>query len=198
MSEAVKGLKDAETLLTRYEEEPGHVRHVALLAGQLFESLGDWHQRGPEAGHYLHLAALLHDIGWSQSPTGEGHHKHSAKLIEKHAWEGLDEDEVRLVAQTARYHRKSLPADKHDGYRGLSSKQQRLVCELAGILRVADALDRTHAQVVSGVSCRVREDRIELTVRSRAAWVNERLMVAKKCDLLEIASGRKVVVGGVE
>jgi exopolyphosphatase / guanosine-5'-triphosphate,3'-diphosphate pyrophosphatase len=190
-----KALAEAESLLSRYEEEPEHVRHVALLSGQLFESLRHWHGRDAEARCYLHLAALLHDIGWSQSPTGRGHHKWSAKLIEQHPWKHLPPEAVPVVAQTARYHRKALPCDEHGSFRRLSAKQQRMVCELGAILRVADALDRSHAQVVREVAARVSTERIELLIAASGAWFNERVMVSRKCDLLEVASGRKVVFG---
>ncbi len=197
MTVLTKGLVDAEALLTRYEEEPHHVRHVALLAGQLFDALQPWHQLGPEEGQLLHLAALLHDIGWSQTPGGEGHHKWSAKLIAVHGWKDLSDDEIRIIAQIARYHRKSIPSDKHEEFHMLSKKDRDLVCQLAGILRVADALDRTHTQIVRHVSANVKPAVIELLVEARGLWLPERQAVLKKCDLLEIASGRKVRIGEV-
>lgn len=188
----IRGLAEAEALLQRYEQEPIHVRQVARLAGQLFTGLASWHGRDQLAGHYLHLAALLHDIGWSQSPDGSGHHKHSARLILSHSWSELAPEEVSIVATTARYHRKALPSEKHAGYHALSPAQRQLVCELAGILRVADALDRTHAQVVDSVAVQIKDETIELQVESRGSCLEERRMVMRKCDLLEIASQRKV------
>lgn len=188
----MKGLTDAEALLKRYEQEVIHVRQVARLASQLFAGLHPWHNHEPRIGEYLHLAALLHDIGWSQSPDGSGHHKHSARLIASHSWQELGADEVQLIAQTARYHRKSIPSEKHKAYHALPPQQQQLVCELGGILRVADALDRTHTQVIEAVSVRVKSSVIELSVQGRGSWLEERRMVTRKCDLLEIASQRKV------
>lgn len=187
-----KGLTDAEALLKRYEQEPIHVRHVAKLAGQLFASLQPWHQRDAAAATHLHLAALLHDIGWSQSPDGSGHHKQSARIILAHSWQELPPADVPLIAQIARYHRKSLPCEKHKAYHVLSAEQQQLVCELGGILRVADALDRTHTQRVQTVTATVKPNALELSIRSLGPWTEERRMVLKKCDLLEIASQRKV------
>lgn len=192
--DTIKGLSEAAALLNRYEQEPNHVRHVATLAGQLFESLRDWHQLASRHGELLHLAALLHDIGWSQSPTGQGHHKFSAKLIEARDWKELSPAEVHIVAQTARYHRRSLPSDEHPGYDALPIADQKLVCTLAGILRVADALDRSHTQVVESVSARVSPSKIELHVSSRGPWSNELRAASKKCDLLEITSNRKVTL----
>ena len=93
-------LLEAAILLERYEEEPGHTRHVADLADQLFSGLKNWHGRNSKDKTLLRVAALLHDIGWSQSPTGQKHHKFSAQLILEYDWKSLSTDEVDVVAQT--------------------------------------------------------------------------------------------------
>jgi exopolyphosphatase/guanosine-5'-triphosphate,3'-diphosphate pyrophosphatase len=188
-----ESLREAAELFERYEKEPEHPRHVAILAGQLFDSLGNALGRGDEEKHILHLAALLHDIGWFYSPTGDGHHKESAKMIARHPWKSLTPGQVALVAQVARYHRKALPDDeKHEPYRALEEASRNRVRELAGILRVADALDRTHRQIVRQVEARTLPDAILLRVEAAGAWSAEREQVLKKCDLLEIATGRKI------
>jgi exopolyphosphatase/guanosine-5'-triphosphate,3'-diphosphate pyrophosphatase len=59
---------------------------------------------------------------------------------------------VELIAQVARYHRKSVPKAKHEPFAALTSVDQRLVRTLAGLLRVAIALDRTHDKLVTGLT----------------------------------------------
>ncbi len=66
---------------------------------------------------------------------------------------GFTDHEVELIAQIARYHRKSDPKPSHVAFDHLRADDQRTVCTLAGILRVAAALDRTYAGVVRSVSC---------------------------------------------
>ena len=92
--EPFPALAEAEALLEKYEEEPSHVRHVARLADDLFLALSAWHRRGLAERRWLRLGALLHDIGWSQTPTGRGHHKESARLIGEHAWKNLPAAEI--------------------------------------------------------------------------------------------------------
>jgi exopolyphosphatase/guanosine-5'-triphosphate,3'-diphosphate pyrophosphatase len=191
-------LQDVEVLLRKYETEPEHVRHVARLALHLFDSLAAWHGRGEKERVWLEAASLLHDIGWSQAPDGGGHHKESARLIEKYAWRSLDRREARLVAQVARYHRKSLPAAHHRRYQEMESEDRQRVHELGGILRIADAFDRTHRQVVKGVRAEVTAEFFCLSVEASEAWNAEREMVKRKQDLLEVAAGRKVVFAGEE
>jgi exopolyphosphatase/guanosine-5'-triphosphate,3'-diphosphate pyrophosphatase len=186
---------EAEDLLARYETEPSHTRHVAALAAQLFQGLQPLHKRDEDfEGRLLHLAGLLHDVGWSQTSTGEGHHKFSAQLIAAHPWRGLDAREVALVAQIARYHRKSLPKTEHTDYVALEFSDRQRVDELGGILRVADALDRKHLLLVGSVETEITEQAITLWVRSTGPWEEEREMVRKKKDLLERALRREVLV----
>ncbi len=193
-------LAEAEALLERYEEEPEHVRQVAALADRLFADLAAWHRRDEGDRRLLRIAALLHDIGWSQVPTGKGHHKESARLIRAHAWKHLSSAEAALVAQIARYHRKALPGPDHAEYQALSVAGRKTVDLLAGLLRVADALDRTHTARVAEVRAQIGPGELVLFVTPApgADWSAERRTAAKKKDLLERCAAREVVVADEE
>jgi exopolyphosphatase/guanosine-5'-triphosphate,3'-diphosphate pyrophosphatase len=103
----------------------------------------------------LEGAAILHDIGYLINYAA--HHKHSYHLIVHADLPGLTTREVAVVANVARYHRLSEPKRDHPGYAKLSREDRRLVRALAGILRVADGLDRTHTQSVRAVDLRVED-----------------------------------------
>src|SRR5271155_115647 len=169
-------LKESLALRARYDEEPGHSDHVALLALQLFDGLRPWHDLGPRARELLHSAALLHDIGWSQTPDGKGHHKWSARLIQEQAWKNLTADEVTLVAQVARYHRKAPPEAEHAEFHALKASAQKIVMILGGVLRIADALDRTHTARIARIDVAIAKDAITLHVQPDGNWNAERAM----------------------
>jgi len=59
-----------------------------------------------------------------------------------------------MTALIARYHRKSLPKKKHDEFARLDAKDQLLVCQLGGILRLSDGLDRRRSGLVEVVALR--------------------------------------------
>lgn len=187
-------LSETLELRHRYDEEPSHSDHVTKLALLLFNDLQSWHGLGPRERDLLHAAALLHDIGWSQSADGAGHHKASAHLIEHYPWKNLAKDEISIVAQTARYHRKSLPKSSHPGFQALPKPAQKLVRVLAGILRVADALDRTHSAAIPHLTARVEEEALVITVQPLRVWNAERAMAEEKADLLELTAERSVRV----
>ena len=120
-----------------------HVQQVARLAGRLFDITAPVHNLGEREREWLEYAALLHDIG--HSIHFERHHKHSHYLITTADLDGFDPREIEIIAEVARYHRGAPPRSKHLSLAALRSWQQRTVEKLAALLRVANALDRTHA-----------------------------------------------------
>lgn len=176
----------------RYDEEPGHSDQVTMLALQIFDGLRKWHGLGERPRELLHGAALLHDIGWSQTPDGKGHHKWSARLIQDHAWKSLKPDEVSVVAQIARYHRKAPPQPDHAEFQALPSSAQKQVMILGGILRIADALDRTHAGKIERIDASFTPDAILIKVKPTGIWDAERVMFEMKSDMLQLAAERPV------
>jgi exopolyphosphatase/guanosine-5'-triphosphate,3'-diphosphate pyrophosphatase len=185
-------VEESLSLRARYDEEPSHSDQVAKLALQIFDGLRSWSGLNERPRELLHSAALLHDIGWSQTPDGKGHHKWSAKLIQEHSWKSLKRDEIRVVAQIARYHRKTVPLAEHTDFHALSVVAQKQVMILGGILRLADALDRTHTARIESLAVIVSDQEILVRVRPIGSWDAERAMFETKSDMLAHAAKRAV------
>jgi exopolyphosphatase/guanosine-5'-triphosphate,3'-diphosphate pyrophosphatase len=185
--------QESLALRARYDEEPSHSDHVAALAAQIFDGLRPWHNLGPRSRELLHSAALLHDIGWSRTPDGKGHHKWSARLIQEYSWKNLTPEEVPLVAQIARYHRKAPPQPDHAEFHALKAAAQKSVLILGGILRIADALDRTHAGKVARVEASATPEAILVRVQPAGNWNAERVTFEVKSDMLQMAAQRPVL-----
>ena len=62
---------------------------------------------------------------------------------------------MKLIANVARYHRKSPPKKTHENFNALSDEEKFIVKALSAILRIADAVDRTHDARVSCVDVRI-------------------------------------------
>jgi exopolyphosphatase/guanosine-5'-triphosphate,3'-diphosphate pyrophosphatase len=185
--------QESLALRARYDEEPSHSDHVAMLALQIFDGLRSWHGYGNRPRELLHSAALLHDIGWSQTPDGQGHHKWSARLIQEYAWKTLTPEEMTLVAQIARYHRKAPPQPDHAEFQHLKAAAQKTVMILGGILRIADALDRTHSGQITRVEASTTREAILVRVQPTGNWNAERVAFEVKSDMLQVAAKRAVV-----
>jgi exopolyphosphatase/guanosine-5'-triphosphate,3'-diphosphate pyrophosphatase len=134
--------------------------HIANLALQLFDELQPLHGLSAHERELLDYATLLHNIGYFISPSG--HHKHSQYIILNGELRGFSHDEVQVIAHIARYHRKSPPKPEHATFQTLSAKHKQVVKYGAAMLRVANALDRTHRQNVRGVKAKISGKKIEL------------------------------------
>jgi exopolyphosphatase/guanosine-5'-triphosphate,3'-diphosphate pyrophosphatase len=139
---------------------PEHATQVARLALALFDQTRPVHGLTDRAREWLEFASLLHDIGLHIS-YGR-HHKHSYYLIKNGGLRGFEPDEVEAIALVARYHRRAAPNKAHDGFGVVSPPVRRAVRATAAMLRVAEALDRSHSQVV---------DRIVVEMQRRDAVV---------------------------
>jgi exopolyphosphatase/guanosine-5'-triphosphate,3'-diphosphate pyrophosphatase len=138
-------------LMAACDEDPVHSEHVAGLAVALFDSLAPRHGLDGSARALLEAAALLANVGLVVS-HGQ-HHKHAYYVIRNSdRLLGFNDREIELVAQIARYHRKSEPKPTHPEWAGLPEADRELVRAAAGILRVAIGLDRSHAQHVRAVT----------------------------------------------
>lgn len=138
-------------LLELTDEHPDHSREIARLALDLFDGLRELLGHGDAARELLEAAALLCNVGVFISHSG--HHKHSYYVIRNSEHlAGFTDREIELIAQVARYHRKSQPKLKHPEWAALSDDDRVLVRDLAGVLRVAIGLDRSHDRRVASVS----------------------------------------------
>jgi exopolyphosphatase/guanosine-5'-triphosphate,3'-diphosphate pyrophosphatase len=176
----------------RYDYDEKHSRHVADLACLLFDAIVDEHGLGRRERRLLRVAALLHDVGMFIS--NREHHKHSHYIVAATDIFGVRADDRALVACIARYHRRSLPKPTHVEFTSLTRAQRATVSKLAAILRVADALDRSHSRKVREFTVELRSDEMLLRVDATGDLSLERLAMRSKAEMFEEVFGRKVVV----
>ncbi len=186
-----------------YDRE--HTHQVTELALELFDELQSLHDMGPQERLWLQYGALLHDIGWIEGQ--QGHHKTALGLIMGEP-RGLharntacgtrslpfDRRERRIVGLIARYHRRAMPNDRHKYFNRLSPEDQHRVRVLAGILRVADGLDRTHENVIRSVACEVSRREVRVVCEANGPADGEIAAAEEKADLLEDVFNRRCVV----
>jgi exopolyphosphatase/guanosine-5'-triphosphate,3'-diphosphate pyrophosphatase len=156
-------LRSAIDLMAACDEDPVHSEHVARLALELFDATAERHGLGADARALLEAGALLANVGLVIS-HGK-HHKHSYYLIRNSdRLVGFTDQEIEVVAQIARYHRKSAPKASHPEWAMLDADDQRTVLVAAAVLRVAIGLDRSHRQLVTGVQVVERKGALVVVV----------------------------------
>ncbi len=132
-----------------------HAHHVADLALRLFDATAPWHGLGDREREWLDYAALLHDIGYLIN--SRQHHKHAYYLITNSELHGFTPEEVDMIANIARYHRRALPQAKHPAWNALSAAQRKTVERLSALLRIADGLDRSQFSVIRNLRVRLEK-----------------------------------------
>ena len=182
----------ALALLRKYESDPKHARCVAALAASLFDQLKPVHGLGKRERLLLEIAALLHEVGNFIGTAG--HHRHAYYIISETPILGLGDEELHIVANVARYHRKAPPDLSHECYRDLPDRARQRVRALAAILRIADALDHDHRQRVMAVTAKARGSDLKLKIRTRGDATLDERSVGEKGDLFREEFGLKPVV----
>jgi exopolyphosphatase/guanosine-5'-triphosphate,3'-diphosphate pyrophosphatase len=183
-------MQAAVSLGRRYMFDEAHGVQVARLAGELFDQLEDLHGLDPLDRRHLLAAAMLHDIGMFVAP--KKHHKHSLYLISRSELPGLSPDEMLVVANIARYHRRSPPRTHHLLFARLAPADRVKVTQLAAILRLADALDRQHLQTVRKVTATIQGLEVHLDLTGNADMLLERWAVTRKGEMFRETFGLTV------
>ncbi len=177
------------------DEDPVHSAHVAQLALQMFDGTAVLHGLDIGCREYLEAGALLANVGLFISHSK--HHLHSYYVVRNsEVLTGFTDNEIEIIALLARYHRKSAPKDRHPEFAALRSDDQAVVCTLAGLLRVAIGLDRSHDQRVESlrVARRGRTIVVQAHTAPGTAIDLELYAATERVGLLQEVLGHKVVV----
>ena len=187
-------------LLDRFEAHRPHAEWATALALELFDATRLLHGLPETAAANLEAGSLLANIG--QAVAHDAHHKHSYYLI-RHSEQltGFTSHEVELIAQIARYHRKSAPSTNHPEFAALSPDDQQLVRLLAGFVRLGIGLDRSQRRVVSRVGAHLDGGDGDLVIEAEVDDPEGASLELYTADarkgLLEEALGRQVRIVAV-
>jgi exopolyphosphatase/guanosine-5'-triphosphate,3'-diphosphate pyrophosphatase len=181
-------------LMTMTEDDPDHAVQVAWLADRLFTELASELGVTDEYAELLEAAALLSNAGlWISHAR---HHQHSYYVIRNSEHlTGFTDREIELVAQVARYHRKSAPSMRHDAFAALAEADRDIVSSLASLVRVAIGLDRSHRELVQQIEVEILPESVAITIAGADPEVDLGLEVwsaGERAGLLETLLGRPV------
>ena len=152
-------------IANKYNVDSSYSERIAAFALSLFDQTkGYLHEWGNQERFLLWAASELHNCGHHISHSS--HHKHSYYLIRNSGLLGYNETEIEIIANLARYYRKSQPKKKHENFQNLATKEQKQVVEeLSPLLRLATSLDRRQIGAISRVECDYNKDKKELHLK---------------------------------
>ena len=179
-------------LAERCHFHEAHARQVAALALGLFDATAARHRlRAPERS-LLEYAALLHDIGRHISYPDR--HRHTEYLVRNGGLRGFDPREIEIMALVGRYHRRGVPRKKNVAFATLARPDREAVRVMAGLLRLADALDRSHRGVVKAVAVSETSRGLRLRCEVEGDAGLEQWASGRRVDLLERTLDRAIQV----
>ncbi len=185
--------RSVSALAMRFAGANDHGKQVARLALRLFDETALLLGAPQSARELVEYAALLHDIG--HAIDHDRHNRHSYYLIKNAELLGFDPDEIELMALAARGHRKPAALLDSPESRKLSAGNRRLVRAMAAILRIADALDRSHSGVVKSIGVSYAPGRLVIEVGSNNGKADLELWTCeRRTDLLSKLLDRRVLV----
>jgi CHAD domain-containing protein len=173
-----------------------HSQRVARLSLQLYDGLQQANLLAPRVNcdvrEVLRVAALLHDVGRAKGE--KQHHKDSYRMIRGLARPlGWSAREMELAAVIVRYHRGGLPSPRRKTMQALDLPDRRNAMELAGVLRLANALDPRNGSAPNlAVSLDHRSVLVKASGYSAMAKCAEQIAAAR--HLLETVVRRPVMV----
>ena len=176
----------------KFKIDRKHAEHVMNFAQQIFRELKHLHGLGPKHEMLLRAAAALHEVGMFVS--AREHHKHSMYLIMNTELFGISTEDRTIVALLARYHRRYNPEHNHQHFSELSREERMVVFKLAAILRIADALDRTHSQRIKTIILKPQGNRLAIQTPGVEDTTVEQLAINSKCDLFREIYGYDVLL----
>jgi exopolyphosphatase/guanosine-5'-triphosphate,3'-diphosphate pyrophosphatase len=182
--------KAVKNLCKKFHCTEKHTQKVLQLALSLFEQTKELHWYGELEKELLTYAAWLHDIGYYIHRSG--HHKHGQYIIMNSQLAGFSHDELLLLGNIVRYHRKSLPSKDHPYYAILTPEHKVMVKKLAAILRLADHLDKGHRSLVQKLVVECTPQTVHIHVHSDDDITPEIDAANKEKELFEDAFKVKV------
>ena len=154
--------------------DPGdtHAQLVTTLALEMYDGLvrEGLLAESETSRRILEAAAVMHDVGRGKAGS---HRKRGYRMIRGlKPPVGWGEEYLQCVAIVAHYHRGSLPASDHPIFAGLPAQKRAELMPLAGVLRLANALDDLHDRRIASVSVERRNGVLTILAQGLSSSVS--------------------------
>lgn len=171
-----------------------HSRRVCHFAVQIHDSLalsGLLTDAKNNSRELLMAAATVHEVG--RFAGNKNHHKSTEQMVSRldHVV-GWTRRDIVTMASVARYHRGALP--QVGRLRDIPVAQRKMITFLAGILRLANALDGDHNGQIKNIKLSQKEGYIVIHANGLRGDSPLAERVAGARHLLEVACGRPILV----
>lgn len=184
-------LSSAEHLAERFFVYQPHIQALENMSLMIFDAMKKIHGLGRRERLLLQVAAILHDCGKYVSLVNGP--QCSYDIIMSSEIIGLTHLEREIAASTVLYN--TLPLDAYEQVADkMDPGSYMVVAKLAAILKVANALDRSHKQKLKAIKAAVAEKQLVITIETADGIGLEKRLFETKSTLFEEVYSMKPVI----
>lgn len=173
----------ARIIAKRYQCNKNHIKNLEYLALSIFDKIRK--QSGMDARQrlLLQIAIILHGCGKYINLSNGA--ECSYNIIMATEIIGLSNKERRIIANAVRCNTKEISYEEIMEQPGISEKEYLLIMKMTAILRVVNALDRSHKQKFGQVRITVKDREMLIHVDTSEDTTLERGLFPPKADFFE-------------
>lgn len=170
------------SIAKRYGSYSPHLKALDSFSTSIFDATKKYHGMGKRERLMMRVVCILHDCGKYISISEQSDCSYTIIMLSEIL--GLSHKERETVAMVVKFNRgELLPyedlADK------FSEDEYWTIVKLLAILRVANALDRSHKQKMKQVSATVRDGKLVMSIETDSSIALEKGMFREKADFFE-------------
>jgi len=153
-----------------------HLKALVKLSDQIFDVMKKHHGLGNREKVLMETIAILHDCGKYISIAEASDCSYT--IIMSSEILGLTHKEREIIATTVALNRK--PLDSYEKFSDKFTQEEYIVIvKLLAILKVANALDRSHKQKFKNVSMVIKDSELNISMESKLSIALEKGLFAK-------------------
>ncbi len=184
-------LASAKNIASRYNSNTKHTENVQTMALGVFDTLRKAHGLGKRERLLLQIAVILHNCG--EYINMNNVHENSYNIIMSTEIIGLSHNERQLIANVVRYNMSNFP--QYSVIKEFFDTENYIkISKLTAILRLANALDKSHQQKFSSIKYAYRDNELIITVDTLSDITLELGLFQKKADLFESVYGIRPIL----
>ena len=175
-------LSAARALAARYKSKTEHTETLTEAAAVIFDAMKTVHGLGKRERLLLMTAAILHDCGRYISLVNQA--ECSYQIIMASEIIGMSHLEREIAATAVKYISAPL-ADYEELKEKLDQESYLVAAKLSAILKLANAMDRSHRQKFKKVRAALKEKQLVITVETSENFVLEKRLFQAYTEAFE-------------
>lgn len=181
----------ARNIAHRYQGDTNHTQNMEYLALTVFDKIRKLHGLGKRERLLLQIAIILHNCGeyinMNEAPENSYQIIMSTEII------GISHQEREIVANLVRYNIDTFP--KYiQLIDGMEKDTYIKISKLTSILRIANAMDKSHKQKFSDIKISLTDNTLVITANTLEDITLEKGLFNRKADFFEEVYGIRPVL----